>query len=359
MDSAKNNQPAIIFFLWKEGATGADITRRLQNVFGDDAMGKSAVYKWIGQFAEGRNSTDIAEGRGRPRSSASTENVKRVQALIEEDRRITVRDIAECMDMSTSTVHKILVEELQLSKLCARWVPRMLTVAQMEVRVSISKANLSLADRDPEFYDRLLTVDETWIHFYDPESREQSRQWLPRGSAPPLKAKVQPSLGKVMATVFWDSTGIILVDYLERGATINAEYYSNLLQNDVREAMRRKRPGKLSKRPLLLQDNARPHTAHHTMAVLERLGWDILQHPPYSPDLAPSDFHLFPSMKKYLRGFHFNDLQELQGEVLNWVRMQDTTFFQRGMEKLLDRYEACVNMGGNYVEKCTLDTDDD
>ena len=86
--------------------------------------------------------------------------------------------------------------------------------------------------------------------------------------------------GKVMATVFWDGSGVILIDYLQKGATINSAYYANLLKNDLREALRRKRPGKLTKVPILLHDNASSHTANHTQDVLQRLGWKILMHPP-------------------------------------------------------------------------------
>jgi histone-lysine N-methyltransferase SETMAR len=358
MDSAKCNQRDIVFFLWKEGISGAEITIRLHSVFGNDALGKTAVYKWIGRFSDGWNATDDAPRSGRPRSSTTDENVQKAQAIIDRDRRATVRDIAEELGMGSATAHSILVNDLQLTKLCARWIPRLLTATQMEARVIVAKANLKRADKDPNFLERLLTVDETWIHHFDPESREQSKQWLTRGCNPPLKAKVVPSLGKVMATVFWDASGIVHIDYLERGVTINAEYYSNLLQNDVRSALRRKRPGKLSSTPLLLHDNARPHTAKRTLEVVENLGWEILLHPPYSPDLAPSDFHLFPSLKKDLRGVHFETLQEMKEAVTNWTKRQSPNFFIRGLEKLLDRYETCVDLCGDYVEKCGLVDDD-
>jgi histone-lysine N-methyltransferase SETMAR len=229
----------------------------------------------------------------------------------------------------------------------------------MDSRVAIAKANLRLADKDPDFLDRLITVDETWLHHYDPLSKEQSKQWLPRGSNPPLKAKVVPSAGKVMATLYWDSKGVIHVDYLDQGATINAKYYSHLLKNEVRNALRRNRPGKLSGRPLLLHDNARPHTAKKTMKAIGRLGWELLPHPPYSPDLAPSDYYLFPRMKEYLRGNHFASNEDLKKEVERWLRQQDETFYTRGLEKLFDRYEKCIELGGAYIEKCSVANDND
>jgi hypothetical protein len=72
-------------------------------------------------------------------------------------------------------------------------------------------------------------VDETWIHHYTPETKEQSKQWVPNGESAPKKAKTVPSAGNVMETVFWDSQGIILINYLEKGRTITGASYSSLL----------------------------------------------------------------------------------------------------------------------------------
>lgn len=106
----------------------------------------------------------------------------------------------------------------------------------------------------------------------------------------------QPSAGKVTATVFWDAIGPIYIDFLEERKTINAAYYSELL-GKVKLAIRTKRRGLLSKGVILLHDNARAHTAHLSNNTLAKLGWKVLPHPPYSPDLAPSDYHLFGPLK--------------------------------------------------------------
>jgi len=72
-------------------------------------------------------------------------------------------------------------------------------------------------------------MDETWIHHYTPESKQQSKQWTEAGCSAPKKTRSVPSAGKVMASVFWDAEGILFIDYLEKGKTITGEYYSNLL----------------------------------------------------------------------------------------------------------------------------------
>ena len=82
-----------------------------------------------------------------------------------------------------------------------------------------------------------MTVDETWVHYYEPENKAQSRQWIGPGSPRPKKFKTQPSAGKVMATVFWDAKGVIMLDFLPKRSTITGVYYANLL-DQLRTAIR-------------------------------------------------------------------------------------------------------------------------
>ena len=84
------------------------------------------------------------------------------------------------------------------------------------------------------------TVDETWVHYYEPENKAQSRQWVGPGSPRAKKFKVQPSAGKVMATVFWDAQGVTMLDFLAKKSTITGAYYANLL-DQLRTAIREKR----------------------------------------------------------------------------------------------------------------------
>jgi len=96
-------------------------------------------------------------------------------------------------------------------------------------------------------------------------------------------------------------TGPILETYQERGRTVRSATYCDILQRELKTAIRSKRRGKLSKEILLLH-NARPHTAAHTLEIHKQLKWEAMEHPAYSPDLAPSDFHLSGPIKNALRG---------------------------------------------------------
>ena len=103
-----------------------------------------------------------------------------------------------------------------MRKLTARLVPKSLSDEQMTTRVSVCSALLKRLGQKMIFFLRLVTVDETWVHYYEPEDKAQSRQWIGPGSPRRKKFKTQSSAGKVMATVFWDAKGVIMLDFYPR-----------------------------------------------------------------------------------------------------------------------------------------------
>ena len=194
--------------------------------------------------------------------------------------------------------------------------------------------NLTLLEEDEEsFFGRLVTMDECWVYLYDPETKEMSKEWKHSTSPPPKNAKVQKSRGKVMLSVFWDCRGVILTDYLEEGRTITGAYYCTLLKK-LRGALKEKRRGKLKNGVLPLADNAPAHSSQVATDEATRCCYEILPHPPYSPDLAPSDFVLFPEMKNPLRGRRFDDRDDVIEEVEQWFAGQSEEFYDGGLRKL-------------------------
>ena len=121
------------------------------------------------------------------------------------DRRVTAKHIAETLGINDESVHIALTEILGTRKLFARWVPQMLIPDQKLNRLGNSSALLARFQSDPaSFLKRIVTQDETWVHHFDPESNKQSRQWKHVGSLTLKKFKRVPSVGNVMASMFWD-----------------------------------------------------------------------------------------------------------------------------------------------------------
>jgi histone-lysine N-methyltransferase SETMAR len=102
---------------------------------------------------------------------------------------------------------------------------------------------------------------------------------------------------------------------------------------------------------MLLHDNACPHAAARMQAMLQESGWEVFEHTAYSPDLASSDFHLFPKLKEFLGGRRFKSDEEVKYTIKEWLNGQEAEVYDEGIQKLITCYDKCLNVGGDYVEK--------
>ena len=144
--------------------------------------------------------------------------------------------------------------------------------------------------------------------------------------------------------------GIIYIHWVPTGITVNKEYYIEVLR-EFRKTFRRKRPELFeSGQWHFHQDNAPVHKSILVTDYLTQMGIKTVPHPPYSPDLAPCDFWLFPKLKENLRGNRYStieDIKEAVTRVLNTLTQED---FQGAFQKLLERYNKCIDVGGEYFE---------
>lgn len=342
---------SVVKFLFLEGNDAKTIHARMSRVYGDTSPAYSTVAKWVALFRMGRISVQDDARSGRPADAVTPDSISAIQTLIDSDRRATVRYLAEEVGFSTERVRHVLHEVLHMRKVAARWVPKMLTTVDMRKRLQTSQAILDrFDDRWDELLLCLVTMDETWLYHYDPESKQQSMIWKRADEPPPTKFRKSRSAGKVLMSIFWDADGVILIRYLSYGETVNGAYHANLL-HELRGAIKEKRRGMLRRGVLLLQDNAPAHTAAVAVRAIRDCGFEQLSHPPYSPDLAPSDFHLFSYLKRDMRGRHFNTNDEVKNYVENWLSEKDKNFFSAGLRALKERLHKCIASNGGYVEK--------
>ena len=365
---SKEEIRAVIRFLNAKGLNPTDIHKDLQSVYGEHVISRTQVYHWCSLFQTGHSELKDSAGRGRSSSATSEDKVKRADELIRQDRRLKLHEIASSLEISETSAHRIVFDELGYRKVSARWVPKQLTDNHKEQRLDICRKLLTRSKGTPRahehtvnaagdftaydeaFLDSIVTGDETWLHHCTPETKQDSMTWKHPSSPVAKKFKVMPSARKIMGTVFWDSRGVLLFETLQPGDTVNAARYCQTL-NKLREAIRRKRPGQLTNGVILQHDNATPHTARQTQSWIEKYGWEILPHPPHSPDLAPSDFHLFGPLKRELAGKRFDDNDELVDHVRQWLQSLDGSFFREGIYSMVRRWQKCVDRLGCYVEK--------
>ncbi len=268
-----------------------------------------------------------------------------------------MRELVVESGLSQGTMHRILQKELNFSRICTKFVPRLLTPEQREHRAKLAADNLSLlAEGGRDFMERIVTGDETWLYCFDPQTKQRSSEWLPKGSIRPQKAlRLKTSSKKVMLTLFFDSEGPILIHFLEQGDTVDTDEYCNVLAR-LWENIRLKRPQKWTmtaegyRNFLLHQDNTTPHTSNISLAAVGENHMEMLSHPAYSPDMAPCDFAIFPFLKDELKGHAFRNVEELKTEarrtLLGWPR----DFFRRAIFDIPKRWAKCVANEGRYFE---------
>jgi len=199
------------------------------------------------------------------------------------------------------------------------------------MRLLTSKQCLERFKRNPkEFLRRVVTVDETWIHHYTPETKQQSKQRISPGESAPKKAKTVPSAGKIMATIFRDTNGVILVDFLEKGRTITGQYYSEFLDHFDKK-LKETRPN-LAKKRCCFTTITHQHI-HPELSPPNCLNRVMnCSPPPYSPDLVPCDIFLFPNMKKWLTGKKFSSNEKVIVETEAYFGEFDESYFLEGLK---------------------------
>jgi len=214
--------------------------------------------------------------------------------------------IATEVGVSYGSVLNILLEHSGLSNVHARWVSCFLTPVQKTFWVETCSELLAIYSATPDnVLSRIITGDETWIHHWDSDTKQESMQWKHVNSPLPRKFRTQPSVGKS-----WPQFSGIAKACCWWITTMTGPYYGEVLTN-LRQAVKEKRRGILTRGPLLLHGNVSVHMSRVAQAVVKDIGFEQLSHPPYSPDLAPSDFYLFRLLKQNLRGTRFFDDDEL------------------------------------------------
>ncbi len=350
-------QRSVVKFLVAQGKSQTETFKEIEAVYGEHAMSRSQVRHWWIRFQEGDGHTPVTDHKhtGRPQDDDHAHLKNKIEQLLQEDARLTIRQLARRCQTSYGTVQKIVKNELKMRKLAAKFIPKLLTQEQKDNRVRLATMSLQLLEDDPLFLSKIVTGDESWCFTYDPETKKASAQWVSKEGDCPVKPLRARTTKKLLVTAFFDQTGMVYTHFLCR--TMNTKLYCEALTG-LRAAIRKKRPflwdfqeqNPLLRRVWFHQDNARPHVAHKTITTLAESRINLLEHPPYSPDLAPCDFFLFPKLKAHLRGRRFDSVDELQIEIKACLRSIPTEQFQNAFVDLAQRWRKCIAHNGDFFE---------
>ena len=173
-----------------------------------------------------------------------------------------------------------------------------------------------------------MTEDEKWVHYDNPKRR---KSWGVPGHASTSTIKSNIHGSKVMLCIWWDQLGVVYYELLKLTKTITGDQYRTQLMH-LSRALKDKRLqyNERHDKVILQHDNARPHVAKVVKTYLETLKWEVLPHSPYSPDVAPSDCHMFQSMAHGLADQHFRSYEEVKIGSIRESPQKMTSFFDAG-----------------------------
>jgi histone-lysine N-methyltransferase SETMAR len=343
---------ALIYYDFKSNLTQQQCLERLHTAFGECAPSRTTIFHWYAEFKRGRGSLEDDPRPGRPLESVTVENVSRVRELVKQNRNISCRQLQQTLGIGSAAINLILHERLGLRKIASRWIPHLLTDGQMAQRVDFCRFMLEKFDGgSSKSISEIVTGDETWIYQYDPETKQQSTVWVFEDEDPPTKVVRSRSVGKQMLAVFFRRSGPVAVIPLLEQRTVTAQWYCEVALPSVFQKLEDSRPGTGLRGILWHHDNASSHTAARTIGFLSSSGVQLLPHPPYSPDLSPCDYFLFPKLKSKLKGIRFESPESAVHAFESLILSVPQSEWHNCYTDWFRRMQLCISSNGKYFEK--------
>ncbi|XP_020285174.1 histone-lysine N-methyltransferase SETMAR-like [Pseudomyrmex gracilis] len=306
---------------------------------GVGSVSERTVQRWFKKFRDG-NYNLIDERPGRPIEIDNDQ----ISSLIENNPHYTTQEIAEILGISKSSVKRHLCQ-LGLIFRYGIWIPHNLSEKNLVDRIAACNSLLKRNENE-SFLERLVTGNAKWIVY---TNVIQKRHRNPESNLS-VTPKVISRPKKILLCVWWDWKGILFYELLPPNQLINSDKYCSQLDR-LNENIKEKRPELANRKGVVFhQDTARSHVSVQSQQKLRELDWDVLNHPPYSPDLAPSDFYLFRFLQDSLNGETFDSLEAFKMYVSRFFAAKDAKFWEDSITKLPARWQKVIDQNGQYIK---------
>lgn len=315
-----NKQNELVQKMVKKNCSINEIKYALHKKFGEEAMRKSTLYQKVRLVRCGQNIVKLK----RPGCERyDTQLACSIKKFLHEYPYASVRIIAHSLRIPIVTAHRYLTKYLKMKYKVTRWLPYTLNLKQMLERVKQSNELFDILEKAKHTsYRNIITGDQTWILF----KNSPSGKWCLETEENPEFEKVKISCQKIMITIVWGVWGFYILDDLPENTSYNSLYFINNILNKLISKKDEIWPNSQGKKIWLHLDNCKVHNSQLTIEKIEKSPFKRTPHPPYSPDLAPSDFYLFGKVKRELQGHMFNDRNELLEkltEILNKISKEE------------------------------------
>jgi [histone H3]-lysine36 N-dimethyltransferase SETMAR len=330
------------------GVSTNEILKELKSAIPGCSLSLSTVGRWVKHFKTGNQGLKDQPRSGRPITATNESNIGRVRDVIENNPWCSYDEIEAETSLSRGTIFNIIHDTLHMKKITSRWVPHELSDKNRKDRVQICKQNLAkFKEGSWRLYD-VVTGDESWFYHRQIGSKQSNASWVAEGESPRTVVKKQINEPKTMFTIFFKTSGVVSITYLDKGKTIDAQTYINESLKSLVKALKRQRPSTGADFQKFHHDNARPHVDKRVKNYLKRNKFITIDHPPYSPDLAPCDFWLFDYIKQRLG--NYTSVQSLAEAITAIVQSIPKEEYLKTFHKWLERMELCIKNDGHYFE---------
>ena len=213
-------------------------------MYRENTLPYRTVARWVSYFKEGRSSVKDEAHPGRPVSATSKNDVATVQSIVQQESRYMVEEISDLSGLSSSYVFTIPKEKLKLQKICAHWIPHLLTPEQKKDRVEKASVLLSrLKNRDSRRLREVVTGDETWLYFFEPDYKLNNKIWVGENNERPVVARQSRSARRVMYALFFDSDGIVARVSVPENCSVIGTFYRDFVSSADVNTYQAKRQG--------------------------------------------------------------------------------------------------------------------
>ncbi len=350
MEHSKLMQRAELRLMRIQGKTVAEAHAELVRDHAGNALSLSTARRWFKKFTAGIRDISVKKTGGRL-TKLTPEKLAQLRELLDEDNTMCIRVLTRRTGLSLRTVHHALHNKLNLKKRPAKWVPHALSDQQRQQRVRMARDLQARFRRSLTLQDRVLTGDESWFWCYEPHMKRSTNAWLRSHERRPQKVSKDRYVRKVMLIIFWNSQGVIHREFMANGQGVDRHVYLQTMR-DLREKIRHRCPQLWRHQSFWLHhDGAPAHRADLVVNFLQATNTKVLPHPPYLPDLAPSDFFLFARLKRNMRGITFDSVDALKhcvdfelGQVAQWE------FAHAMRDSWNKRIQSCIDHEGRYFE---------
>ena len=328
-----------------EGLEVKEIKQRLDIQFGLEAYSMKTIYKWKNSrlFPKETEAEKVKPGR-----KPDEQLLICIQRILHEEPFSSIRYIAHKLKEDPSTVWRYVTRELGLVFKASRWLPHSLDFGQKKKRVQGAKDLLCVLQQlEKRQFRGIITGDQSWFTF----KYGVRGAWLLPEEERPESDGSQIETEKMMVTVMWGVNGIYLIDCLPEHTSFNTSYFIEHILKPLKESSD-DIWSEWGKRFLWLHlDNCKVHNSKRAFEAYAKLGFKRTPHPPYSPDIAPSDFFLFGYVKEKLKGQVFRTREKLKEKIEEILEDIPRDLKIKVFKEWITRCEWIIEHSGEYYHK--------